>query len=182
MITRLAHFFLIRRRVDLDLGDPDGYDFVRDLVEESSLFPITFTPEHGAWETVLTRQGRKKKRVWVTRPAMVALDVLSDSDNGESEEDGDNMNAGEAAVTVDELDIDPYAPPATLFIDEYEEETDSEVDDADADFHHSVSESGEASEMVLRDAAWDSDTFFQGYSSSEDSEIGLENGDSNEEW
>ncbi|KZV61091.1 hypothetical protein PENSPDRAFT_314079 [Peniophora sp. CONT] len=169
------------RRIQLDPDDFDGEDFMRGLIEESCLFPNAVTTEHGAWQTVLTRQGRKKRRVWVTRLTLASQDVLSDSGSDGASEVADELaHAGEDAVSVDELDIDPYAPPATLFINEYEDETDSEDDDAGTCSQSSASEAGEASEMVLRDAAWDSDAFFQGYSSSDDSEVDLELGDPND--
>ena len=157
---------------------------MRELLEETTIFPTTLASGHdgGGWETVLTLQGRKKKRVWVTRPITTTQDVLSDSDSdAESEESSHGEDAEDRTIPVDDLVTDPYAPPTTLFVNDYVDDSDysedssSESDECDEDsINSSDLEPGEASEMVLRDAVWDADAFFEDYSSSEDSDVDLQ--------
>lgn len=95
-----------------------------DLVEEATIFQLTSVNEQWKWETVLTHRGRlHKRRVWVTRPVKnVSYDASSDSET--SDHDANAPNDGP--------DNDRHTPPATIFVNQYE--NDSALDeDMDVD-------------------------------------------------
>lgn len=141
---------------------------MEDLIEESCLFQVILTEEHGRWETVLTKQGRRKKRVWVTRPTIAVHDILSESeDEGEVDEGGDDDDGDQSSDSADELSVDPHAPPGTLFLDEYE--SDDFEDDA-SELDHPAFDAGVAADALLLDTYWDSDEFYENYTTSEDSQ------------
>ncbi|VDC05027.1 unnamed protein product [Peniophora sp. CBMAI 1063] len=167
------------RHIKLDWNDPTGELFIFALLEEVIFWP---TEGLGEWETVLTRQSRKRRRVWVTRPVVSAQDVLSDSESAPDSDEGSDVtvDVGMGAVSIPEYDLlaGPNVPLAALFLDEYAsdsedddlEDDDSEDDSDDEVLSSSDLETDDALTMVQRDTAWNVDA---DHESSDDSDIDL---------